>query len=115
MRSAAWPLQLRVAEAVPALDHAELYHQYIIHVGPASLGALVVVEAFEDWPEGRPVYDGIYLGQPVDLLVYSLRSVKDVKESMPDLRAGRAIRLTEGDRHQNRGYSKSSIIIMFTH
>jgi len=40
---------------------------------PASLGALVVVEALDDGSEGLPVYERFYPGQPVaqllDLLI----------------------------------------------
>ena len=57
--------QLGVAEAVLALEHQHLHHHHRVDVGPAPLGALVVVEALDEGAEGLPVYEGIYLGESV--------------------------------------------------
>jgi len=66
-------LQLRVAEPVPLLEHQKLHHHHLVHVRPASLGALVVVEALDDGAEGLTVYEGLDPGESVaqlpDLLV----------------------------------------------
>ena len=54
--------QLGIREAVPALEDQHLHHHDGVDVWSASLGALVVVEGLDDWGEGLPVYEGLYLG-----------------------------------------------------
>jgi len=51
------PLQFGVAEAVPFLEHQQLHHHHWIHVGSASSGGVVGVEALYDGAEGFPVYE----------------------------------------------------------
>ena len=55
-------LQLGVAEAVPGLEHQELHHGDGVHVGSASMGALVVEEALDYGAELFPVDEGFYFG-----------------------------------------------------
>jgi len=62
------PLQLRVAEVVPLLEHEELHHHHLVHVGPASPQGVVAVDGSYDGSEGLPVYEAVDPGEPVAVL-----------------------------------------------
>jgi len=59
------PLQLRVAEDVPLLEHQQLHHQHLVGVGSASPWGVVGVHGFDDGSECFPVYPPFCLGEGV--------------------------------------------------
>jgi len=62
------PLQLQVAQPVPLLEHEELRHHHLVHVGPASPRGVVAVDGLYDGSEGLPVYEFVDAGEPVAVL-----------------------------------------------
>jgi len=59
------PLEFRIGEPVPLLEHEQLDHYHLIDIWPPALFALVIVHITHNRAKRSPIYHRFYLCQPI--------------------------------------------------